>query len=600
MKQLFFKNYNVYPAQEPTYDDYEYINSSFSKSNYIYSLDIWYPPVRKSVSESNLFRDVFISNFYIMPFEYNISQMLLKVHPRMTINITHTPNSKGNWKRSSGAEVEFIPMYRDLIVNYDELLLPGEIQWDYNYLILTHPSYYNYAVELANFLEQERGHHVLIDQINTNMWEDVRDRIYYLYETENHKFVYVLLMGDGQYIPLPGTSAPYQFHVFGDMVYTFMDYNEDPDDWTPEFSIGRLSFIGPGSKGNDAPVTKIIDYYHHWDESRMRRNLLVAGRNFGGYEYLYNEYKNVINKSYKNYSPHFEKRYWDDSDNQSIIDYINTNHPITVNYFGHGLIDKWKWKNFDDYSPENFGFRDIEQVNPDEYRPVIFSIACRTGQFMNISNLGEGEIIGTQTCFCERWVEIDNGAVASIGSTKRTNTDFNRIFDLKIYEAIYDNGYPNLGTILNWAKMDAIKFWYNFYHGESPFWIICIGEAISYILFGDPSLWILPNGPSKGLIENNLSKIKSINEINKAEINIYPNPSYSDFNIHIKNMSGKFELKLFDISGRLIFHNYYDLNSEDNIIEINSSQIGLKTGLYLVNIQNSNYNLYKKVLYIRE
>jgi len=43
-------------------------------------------------------RDVPVSNFGVVPFQYNTLTKLLRVHPEMTITITHTPNGKGGFE----------------------------------------------------------------------------------------------------------------------------------------------------------------------------------------------------------------------------------------------------------------------------------------------------------------------------------------------------------------------------------------------------------------------------------------------------------------------------------------------------------------------
>jgi len=78
----------------------------------------------------------------------------------------------------------------------------------------------------------------------------------------------------------------------------------------------------------------------------------------------------------------------------------------------------------------------------------------------------------------------------------------------------------------------------------------------------------------------------SIKEVNNKNIIVYPNPSQGKITISRK-FQDVLNYELFDINGRTI---------KNGILENNTIQFQLKSGLYLINLKNSEINITKKLM----
>jgi hypothetical protein len=80
----------------------------------------------------------------------------------------------------------------------------------------------------------------------------------------------------------------------------------------------------------------------------------------------------------------------------------------------------------------------------------------------------------------------------------------------------------------------------------------------------------------------------SIKEIgnNLSNITLYPNPFTENLNISFNaNNNEKIEIRLYDITGKLILNENYSISTGNNSINLNT--INLSGGVYVINIQNS-------------
>lgn len=75
-------------------------------------------------------------------------------------------------------------------------------------------------------------------------------------------------------------------------------------------------------------------------------------------------------------------------------------------------------------------------------------------------------------------------------------------------------------------------------------------------------------------------------------ITIYPNPTNGLINIKINQFSGKLNLQVFDLNGRVV----YSLNNTDFNIEKTIDLNSLQSGMYVVKIDGDNLNYTKKII----
>ncbi|MBN2166761.1 MAG: RICIN domain-containing protein [Marinilabiliaceae bacterium] len=99
--------------------------------------------------------------------------------------------------------------------------------------------------------------------------------------------------------------------------------------------------------------------------------------------------------------------------------------------------------------------------------------------------------------------------------------------------------------------------------------------------------WLLVSTVKSALIEDNNDKT----EIKQSEeLLLYPNPVIDVLNIDIPGEIKNAEVKIFDISGKMI------LNTLITVEKTEVDLSGLKTGIYMVQINNNNSSVTKKII----
>ncbi|MGQ9706653.1 MAG: C25 family cysteine peptidase, partial [bacterium] len=571
---LTIENYNVYPFHRKESDNR--IDSNKKLNNY-YNLSNWYPEDRSSITNSMVMRDFPVTHFGIVPFEYNQEQKILIVHPEMTINVFHTPESKGDFRFKSTGEVDpiFVPMYQSLVLNYDDLGLPPTKIPLIEYLIVTYEEYYNQSNDFANYL-RDNGYSVYVMPVpQYSLWTDLYDDIKEFYDNNHNR--YVLLVGDIPKIPIGIVNVANSYYE-SDTVFSCLDipfYNYNTDDFIPDVALGRLCVKSPIDAVNQ--FNKIIEHYTYrkLNPTTWLRVLFVS--------YYKKEYKDRKNKifdllNYTKIKP--DKQFMDGFyyGNAQVIDYINSKQPMLVNYYGHGT--ELCWDTWTYHFPYSFRFQEIEQLNPGHLRPVVINIAC------------DNAYIFCPESFSEHWMTVQGGAVGTIGATTESGTPDDYL-DEYLFRCIYDECEPRLGIVQNWAKLNTIRI--SFLKDGSLDNALII--HFIYLLLGDPSLQVLP-GISSNMVANTSTKISNISYSNihvymktSSSIDIYPNPSYDIINIKLNNFDDKFTINIFDISGRLVYNKTYE--DVKNEIVINPLDIGVRSGIYIIKIEG-NKNIITK------
>lgn len=73
--------------------------------------------------------------------------------------------------------------------------------------------------------------------------------------------------------------------------------------------------------------------------------------------------------------------------------------------------------------------------------------------------------------------------------------------------------------------------------------------------------------------------VSGINEVNNNVASIYPNPNNGNFTIALKNATGATEVKLFDLTGRMVYHS----NETAKLISVHTG--ALTAGIYVVEVK---------------
>ncbi|SNB00344.1 T9SS type A sorting domain-containing protein [Flavobacterium psychrophilum] len=75
-------------------------------------------------------------------------------------------------------------------------------------------------------------------------------------------------------------------------------------------------------------------------------------------------------------------------------------------------------------------------------------------------------------------------------------------------------------------------------------------------------------------------------------IKIYPNPSNGLVNIKINQFTGKVNLQVIDLNGRVV----YSLKNTDFNIEKTINLNNLQSGMYIIKIEGDELNYTKKII----
>lgn len=199
-----------------------------------------------------------------------------------------------------------------------------------------------------------------------------------------------------------------------------------------------------------------------------------------------------------------------DANSQNILDGIN-NGAFYVFHRDHGVDTAW--------SAPNFSIADIELLNNGDKLPVVFSINCLTGKYINDS------------CFAEAFLrKADGGCAGIFAATENSLSGYNDALALGLFEAIWPNPsfikpFPSdtastvsfvnnpiykLGEILDQGFADISSI----YPEGTPKGILHTKEI--FHCFGDPTMEIYTDVPTPfenvSITKNNGSLVVSVGE----------------------------------------------------------------------------------------
>ncbi|MGB6268775.1 MAG: T9SS type A sorting domain-containing protein, partial [Olleya sp.] len=85
----------------------------------------------------------------------------------------------------------------------------------------------------------------------------------------------------------------------------------------------------------------------------------------------------------------------------------------------------------------------------------------------------------------------------------------------------------------------------------------------------------------------------SVDEFTLDNLSIFPNPNNGEFTVKFSNATGKVSLEVFDIRGRKVVGNNYDIIGDFNQ---NVSLANIQSGMYLLNINDGSRIITKKII----
>lgn len=277
--------------------------------------------------------------------------------------------------------------------------------------------------------------------------------------------------GDDHYCLLVGStgSTPYccvgnsqpgcdQFSQVTDKVLSSVD-----GDLEPEIYLGRL-YVG-GAAELQTQVKKILDY-ETGPQVNHDGNVLLVAHHQQDQDFDFVSYQEAVRTaSYAQVTPGFSTCYGTNPalGNGDIASGFAGGVGV-VAYMGHGEPGAWRqWT----YSGDSFTQSDAAALTNGALTPVVWSIACQTGDPRVSLSLASGFMKNAQ-----------GGSVAFYGAVDETYGSVVQIMDDSLFQAVYGRGITRHGMAIDYAEHATIA--------ADSLWG---GDAVhKYLLYGDPEM----------------------------------------------------------------------------------------------------------------
>jgi len=403
-------------------------------------------------------------------------------------------------------------------------------------------SYFSFVPQLSVYMEAKANDNIDCELISIDSTDNIItikakiDELYKRFDAD-----YLLLVGDNEHIPAYKIEEG-----LSDIHYTF----ENENNTNPRMSVGRFS------------VETEQDLQTMIDRSLVRKSFSkhavyiasyhkseLTGKT--DYEQVYYMGQQLQSKGFSNISELFSGS----SENPNYRDVVTAlqSGSTWLNYAGNGSYEGWNTTGFE--------MQHIDSLPCNIELPIILSASCLGGHFAN------------RTCFAEKWIRSTKngnsiGAVAAIMSSNLTDWDATLSAMLVINEnmpptnrncrlgTLYLQGYCYITDSLQRPK-----------------------DAQTWLLFGDPSLWVYP--PT----ENNISALP----YPTLSYSIYPNPTTGKLTIDNEQLKIK-NIEIFDIVGCNVGVRHA-LPLQDGTITIDISH--LSNGMYFLKVDGKVFKIIK-------
>ncbi|MBN1186626.1 MAG: hypothetical protein JXB49_30395, partial [Bacteroidales bacterium] len=461
-----YKGLNIYPAQEYPGDGITRKSTDFKINQKVYNSNNYYPVEIVSIDEIQNFKDVPIAFVRFMPVQYNPVKKTVRIYHSVKFRISFNHGTSFSKKTTKG--INDVPIINNIVLNAPEFKYEkAAVAIDASgYVIVTTPEFIESANTLAQWKKQLGYEVYILSQANWTVAQ-VKSAIQNLYYNTTPRPSYLTILGD--HVDVPDFYYENRYlnpvlKVYSTNYYACMD---GPNDYFPEMAHGRI----PVENAPQAMtvIQKIIQYEKNpptdptfytkgihagYFQDSLRNG--VSDRRYARttiemHEYMQNQgfssdiilhtEPDVIPQSFSAYysgvtqiPPQYLKQNgypWNGSSND-IINSLNAGR-LYMFHRDHGHVGGW-------FSPA-IDISDLDELASTNEMPVVFSINCGSGFFMNST---------PYICFAEKLLYHPNGGAAGIvAATAVTRSGFNDAFTIGIMDAIWsDPGLvPDLGVL---------------------------------------------------------------------------------------------------------------------------------------------------------
>lgn len=525
-------NFLIYPALEPASDQYGAPEPAFEMDSTYYASGNVYPESAVMIKEILKIKGLRFARIEVAPIRFNPVTKQILVYDKIEYKMTFVGSSsfiseKKNFSPNFLGNLHNLPINNSILkMEMDNYLMsPSVHQKSHNsvdYIIVTHQDYKDAADSIAQW-KRQLGYNVEI--LSAPSWSsaDVKNAVHAKYQSYTPKPDYLLIIGDHNKVPgevINSSGATFA----SDLYYSCMDGSGD---YVPDMAFGRISVVTLSEALTVAK--KIIDYEKSpIQDSNFYKSGLncayfqesstagYAERRFAqtsedvhahmqthGYDvdrvYVTGNSTQPTNWNNGNYSmgeslPSYLQKptfAWD-GDLNDIKNYLDEGR-FYILHRDHGMSAGWG----DPY----FTNTHVGQLNNGDKLPVVFSINCLTGKYMDA------------LCFAELFLRRTNGgAVGVFAHGEVSYSGYNDGLALGLFDAMFSSpslvpnftgsggiSNPNLtahtdiltmGDVKNQGLIRMVETW-----GGSSSAIQYTYELFNY--FGDPAMRMWTKLPSQ-------------------------------------------------------------------------------------------------------
>ncbi len=424
----------------------------------VYEMDAFYPKDILSSVQSFSFRSASGISLAVVPFQYNPVKKILRVYHSLEVKVEGEQSIKSTVANSGR---DFERLYNRLVLNPEPVEAKGYTAPQM--LVLSPEGFHDALKPYLSWKNQKGINAVWANSDKFGSTEEIYNYVKSQYF--DNGLMFLVLVGDADIIPTFTVENGYS-----DMMYGYVE----GDDHFPDVFVGRIS----ADNATDVrfQVERFLAYEKtpYTGKDWFSRAVGIASKGGPGHndEMDYDHIRNLQSRL-SEYTYRETPEYFDGSQGGSdasgdvltedIIDAINTGAGA-VFYAGHADEQRW--------FTSAFGTEYVEELNNTGMLPLVFSVACHAGNFVDNDCFAEALLTG-------RNYDENVGAAGAFMSTGSISW----VAPMHAQDAMADiiaSGAESMsfGAIAagGCMAMNEIYFW--------------AGDKVTdtWVLFGDPSL----------------------------------------------------------------------------------------------------------------
>ena len=383
---------------------------------------------------------------------------------------------------------------QDLSAAEIQAYTPSDLEGPADYVLVTHQDLLAGVAPLVNFRQSQGLATLVVDiedlynQFNDGIYHPIAIKNFLRYAFTNWDFppTYVLLVGDGHW-NLKGYSSYNSPQVYippnlvwvdpwqGEVDSANLLANVVGDDPLPDVHIARLPVNNLAELSS--AINKIVQYEQNDLQDWQKRFLFIADNvpDSAG-DFIAHSESIITSQIPAGFI--VDRIYENDYGcpptpcpqvNTAIVNTINSNGALVVNYTGHGSLNMWSGESI-------FVNADIGRLTNSNKLPIILSMTCLDGYWLHPGRGGN-----SSSSLVEELIRANaKGAVAAFSPTGLGVATGHEALHRGFYESMFQDGIWELGSAALAAKLELYSTGAN------------LDLLHTFTIFGDPAMRIMP------------------------------------------------------------------------------------------------------------